>query len=57
MRDALSVAPNPVQAQGQVQVAVDLPADFHIDGSLRLTVTDATGRMVHELQLPSPPDN
>ncbi|MCB9183211.1 MAG: hypothetical protein H6591_04780 [Flavobacteriales bacterium] len=54
LRDALSVAPNPVQAQGQVQVAVDLPADFQIDGSLRLTVTDATGRMVHELQLPSP---
>lgn len=54
LRDALSVAPNPVQAQGQVQVAVDLPADFHINGSLRLTVTDATGRLVHELQLPSP---
>ncbi|MCB9183901.1 MAG: PQQ-like beta-propeller repeat protein [Flavobacteriales bacterium] len=54
LRDALSVAPNPVASGGMVHVSVKLPESLTPQGPLRLTVTDATGRMVHELQLPSP---
>ncbi len=54
LRDALSVAPNPVASGGMVHVNVNLPESFAPQGPLRLTVTDATGRLVLELQVPSP---
>ncbi|MCC6400386.1 MAG: hypothetical protein IT227_06455 [Flavobacteriales bacterium] len=52
LRDALRVWPNPVQVQGQVQVAIELPAGFSARGALRLALTDAQGRLVQEETLP-----
>ncbi|MBK8500521.1 MAG: hypothetical protein IPL52_17295 [Flavobacteriales bacterium] len=54
LRDVLTVAPNPVASGSTVQVSVALPAAFAPQGALRLTVTDAAGRMVQALQLPGP---
>ena len=45
---ALKVWPNPVAAGTAVQVEVQLPEGFAVQGALRLTVTDAAGRLVHE---------
>ncbi len=50
----LNVWPNPVAAGSQVQVEVELPESFVVQGALRLTVTDAAGRLVHEQQLRGP---
>ncbi len=46
-----SVQPNPVSRSGSLQVAIDLPEYFTVQGSLRLTITDALGRLVLEQQL------
>ena len=51
LRDALSVYPNPVPRGGSLQVAIELPESFTVQGSLRLTITDALGRLVLEQQL------
>jgi len=48
LRGALTVAPNPVAQGGNVQVLLDLPESFAVQGALRITVTDAMGRLVHE---------
>lgn len=48
MRDALSVAPNPVAAGSSVQVTISLPASFTPQGGLRLTVVSSEGRVVQE---------
>lgn len=48
LKDALRVWPNPVARGGAVQVSVELPAKFVVQGQLRLTVTDALGRFVQE---------
>jgi hypothetical protein len=45
---ALRVWPNPVAAGTPVQVEVQLPPGFTQQGALRLTVTDAAGRVVRE---------
>ncbi len=52
LRDALRLWPNPVQGQGHVQVAIDLPAGFALRGPLRLALTDAAGRLVEEHAVP-----
>ncbi|MBK9274696.1 MAG: hypothetical protein IPM49_09175 [Flavobacteriales bacterium] len=52
LRDALRLWPNPVHAQGQLHVAIDLPAGFALRGPLRLALTDAAGRLVQEHALP-----
>ncbi|HQW86037.1 MAG TPA: hypothetical protein PLH93_02570 [Flavobacteriales bacterium] len=60
LRSVLRVWPNPVQgqgqgqgqAQGQVQVAIELPERFVTRGPLRLTLTDAQGRLVQEESVP-----
>ena len=51
LRDALRVYPNPVPRGGSLQVAIELPESFTVQGSLRLTITDALGRLVLEQQL------
>ncbi|HOY29087.1 MAG TPA: T9SS type A sorting domain-containing protein [Flavobacteriales bacterium] len=48
LKDALRVWPNPVAQGGAVQVSVELPSNFVVQGQLRLTVTDALGRLVQE---------
>ncbi len=48
LRGALTVAPNPVLSGGAVQVSIALPEGFVAQGALRITVTDAAGRVVHE---------
>lgn len=48
LKDALRVWPNPVARGGAVQVSVELPSNFVVQGQLRLTVTDALGRLVQE---------
>ncbi len=48
MRDVLRVWPNPVHAEGQVQVQLVLPETFVPQGDLRITVTSSDGRLVHE---------
>ena len=53
LRDALKVAPNPVASGGNVQVRIDLPEGFTAQGALRITVTDAAGRLVQEQPAPS----
>lgn len=51
MRDALHVYPNPVVRGAVLQVEIKLPSNFTAQGPLRLTVTDALGRLVLEDQL------
>ncbi len=51
---ALRVWPNPVARGTPVQVELQLPEGFVVQGQLRLTVTDAAGRLVNEQQLPGP---
>ncbi len=51
---ALKVWPNPVAAGSPVQVEVQLPEGFVMQGQLRLTVTDAVGRLLNEQQLRGP---
>ena len=51
-RGGLRLWPNPVPAQGQLHVAIDLPAGFALRGPLRLALTDAAGRLVQEHALP-----
>lgn len=48
LREALTVYPNPVARGGAVQVKVELPEHFEAQGQLRLSVSDAAGRLVHE---------
>jgi hypothetical protein len=48
LREALTVYPNPVARGGTVQVKVELPEHFEAQGQLRLSVSDAAGRLVHE---------
>ncbi len=48
LRDALSVAPNPVAAGSSVQATIRLPASFVPQGALRLTVVSSDGRVVDE---------
>lgn len=48
LRGALTVAPNPVAHGSNVQMQLQLPEGFAVQGALRITVTDATGRVVHE---------
>jgi len=45
---ALKLWPNPVARGTPVQVELQLPEGFVVQGQLRLTVTDAAGRLVHE---------
>lgn len=45
---ALKVWPNPVARGAPVQVELQLPEGFVVQGQLRLTVTDAAGRVVQE---------
>jgi hypothetical protein len=45
---ALRVWPNPVARGTPVQVELQLPEGFVVQGQLRLTVTDAAGRVVQE---------
>ncbi len=51
LRGALTVAPNPVAAGGAVQVGITLPEGFAVQGQLRITVIDASGRVVQEFPL------
>jgi len=51
LRGALTVAPNPVAQGGNVQVQLQLPESFTVQGALRITVTDAMGRVAHEQTL------
>jgi hypothetical protein len=46
--EALRVWPNPVARGTPVQVELQLPEGFVVQGQLRLTVTDAAGRLVRE---------
>ena len=48
LRDVLHVSPNPVAQGGHVQVQLDLPAGFKPQGALRITITDALGRLLNE---------
>lgn len=48
LRDALTVAPNPVVQGGSVQVHLELPENFTPQGALRLTLVSSDGRVVHE---------
>ena len=48
LRDALTVAPNPVAQGGSVQVRLQLPEGFAVQGALRLTLVSSDGRVVHE---------
>jgi hypothetical protein len=51
LRGALTVAPNPVRSGSNVRVSIALPERFTAQGALRITVTDAAGRVVHEQHL------
>lgn len=53
LRGALVVSPNPVAAGQPVQVSINLPASFTPRGVLRITVTDAAGRLFQEQPVPS----
>ncbi len=53
LRDALSVASNPVASGGMVHVSVKLPESFTPQGPLRLTVMSSDGRIVQERTMPS----
>ncbi len=53
LRDALSVAPNPLASGGMVHVSVKLPESFTPQGPLRLTVMSSDGRIVQERTMPS----
>ena len=48
LRDALTVAPNPVVQGGSVHVHLELPENFTPQGALRLTLVSSDGRVVHE---------
>ncbi len=48
LRDALKVWPNPASSGTPVQVEMQLPEGFVVQGQLRLTVTDAARRVVQE---------
>jgi len=48
LRGALSVAPNPVAAGGNLQVQLDLPENFTPQGALKLTLVSSEGRVVQE---------
>ncbi len=52
LRDALTVAPNPVASGGAVQVSIALPESFKQRGALKLTVVSSDGRIVKEATLP-----
>ena len=45
------VWPNPVQADGQVQVQLELPESFSPQGDLRIMIISSDGRSVHEDQI------
>jgi len=53
LRGALTVAPNPVAQGGNVQMQLQLPGGFTVQGALRITVTDEAGRLVQEQPVPS----
>jgi len=53
LRGALNVAPNPVVSGGNVQMQLQLPGGFTVQGALRITVTDEAGRLVQEQPMPS----
>jgi hypothetical protein len=53
LKNVLRVWPNPVAAGSAMQVCVELPEGFAVQGQLRLTITDALGRLVQEQNIPS----
>lgn len=52
LKDVLRVWPNPVGQGGAAQVSVELPANFVVQGRLRLSVVSNDGRLVQESAIP-----
>ncbi len=48
MHDVLRIWPNPVPAQEQIHLQLDLPKNFTLQGDLRITITSSDGRLVHD---------
>lgn len=53
LRESLKVWPNPVPHGGTVQVEVQLPEGFKVQGQLRLTVVSGDGRLLLEKAIQS----
>lgn len=53
LKDVLRVWPNPVAQGGMVQVSLELPPNFDVQGHLRLSVVSSDGRLVQEQHVPA----